>query len=739
MERKAEKVNQTQDRAGRMKDEDKKSPEEIAAENWARYEYGISRGHRDYTETAKVLEGFYLGGSYDSQSVLQAGGQWNQDDLDDLADEGRPAYEINEIKPALDAAIGYQIANRMDISFKPRSGDATKELAEVRSKVAMQIADNNQLHWLETEVFSDGMVQRRGFFDIRMSFEDSMIGELRLTSLDPLDVIPDPDAKSYDPKYWGDVIVTRFLSLDEIEDLYGVDAKKIAEESSDGFTDDEFGNDADGATRNTFGSEERFDASFTSGKVRRWRIIDRQQWIRKLMDVAVYPSGDIRPLTGDETPEQMAQMEQRGVSVTKRAMKRVRWTVSTVDTLLHDDWSPYDRLTIVPYFPYFRRGKTRGMVDNAVGPQQILNKSISQAIHIINTTANSGWQQEEDQLIGMTTAELSRRGAETGLVITRKKGTQPLVKITSNPMPQGMDRLITLSNQAVQDVTVPDALRGVIEGVESGIAVQSRQHASQQILAVPLDNLARTRNLLASWIDYAISKYYDSERIFRITKSDPATGREEDEMLEVNKLDPETGTYINDLTAGEYDVVITEQPMQVTFENSQFEQVVAMRKEGIAIPDVVIVKHSNLSDKADVIAMMENASKPSDPAMEAKVRLIDAQTEKTKAEAVNKSVEGMYSATQAAQQIAIIPDLAQAADEMLMSAGFVDKNAAPIMPNMAGVAPVVDPNQGQPPVQPTVTTGSAFAPENTNPLTPANPGVGVNAGIEKMGPEGAAI
>ena len=75
-------------------------------------------------------------------------------------------------------------------------------------------------------------------------------------------------------------------------------------------------------------------------------------------------------------------------------------------------------------------------------------------------------------------------------------------------------------------------------------------------------------------------------------------------VLEINKFDPATGTYLNDVTLGQYDVVVTEVPMQVTFENSQFEQAIKMREKGIAIPDPVVIRYSNLADKNEVIEQM---------------------------------------------------------------------------------------------------------------------------------------
>lgn len=689
----------------------------LAHENWQRYQYGITRGHRDYTALAAKLEGFYVGSDRDGNGRIVRGGQWADEDLEILNEQGRPAYEFNEIMPAINAAIGYQIHNRMDIAFRPRGGDATKELAEVRSKVAMQIADNCKLHWKETEVFSDGMIQQRGYLEVRVSFDDTMLGEVSVATLDPMDVIPDPDAKSYDPKDWSDVIVTRWLTLDEIEGLYGEEARKLAEQSAQHWNEEDFGEaDDDGTSRNKFGLSTygRYDAMLDGADLRRLRIVDRQKRILSMSDVAVYPSGDIRPLNGDETPEVMEHIRAAGATLTKRMVRRVRWIVSTCDTLLHDAWSPYDRFTIIPFFPYFRRGRTRGMVDNAIGPQEALNKAVSQTVHIINTTANSGWQLIQGQLTNMTTEQLEDYGARTGLVLERQQGSPPLEKIQPNTVPTGLDRVIERASMTLKDVTVPDAMRGTQGAEQSGIAIQSKQHAAQQGLAVPLDNLARTRAMVAEWFDYAITKYYDSHRVFRITKTDPL-GREVEERLEINAFDPTTGQYLNDMTAGEYDTVVTEQPMQVTFENSQFQQAMEMRGAGVMVPDPVVIRHSNLTDKHEIIQQMQGAgAPPPDPMAEARARLYDAQARKTAAETVNKSVEGMFSATETAKNIAMQPAVASLADMLLRSAGFEDQDAAPIVPE----------------VDESMMVGAEPPEANTNPLTPANPAVGMNEGIE---------
>ena len=678
----------------------------LAQENWARYQYGKDRGHLEYAAQAQKCEGMYLGG----------GEQWSEDDKIILREQKRPFYEFNEVMPSVNSAVGYQIKNRADIAFKPR-GNGDTQTAATLSKIAMQVASECKFHWKETQVFSDGLIEQRGYWDVRISYEKNMKGDITLSILDPRDVIPDPDAKSYDPSSWSDVTVSKWLTLDEIESLYGKEARNKAALRDDASGD--FGDTDEEVKRNSFGSVPSiglYDAyvgtSTTSHK--RFRIIDRQKFVYTMTDCLVFPdSGDIKVIDSI-SKEQAEAAIAAGAVKARRMQRRVRWTVTTFSATLFDDFSPYDDYTVVPYFGYFRRGKTRGMVDNAIGPQEALNKSVSQFVHIINTSANSGWIVEEDSLTNMDTDDLETNGAKTGIVLEHKKSSKEPKKIEANSVPTGVDRLIDRATQALKDVTVPDSMRGLQSTAVSGVAKQADQFASQQMLALPLDNLAYTRQLLANIMLKLIQRYYDSHRVFRITEIDPLTGKETDSTLEINVPDG-NGGYLNDVTIGSYDVVISEQPMQVTFENGQFEQALAMRKEGVAIPDTTVVRYSNLTDKHSIIEAMQNQQAPVDPTLQAKARLIESQAKNMDARTTETNVKAQYSAIQTGQVIATVPQTAALADQLLKSAGYVDNDAAPIVPEVQTGLP------------------AEVMPTNTSPMlpaVPASPQVGVNDGIE---------
>lgn len=98
--------------------------------------------------------------------------------------------------------------------------------------------------------------------------------------------------------------------------------------------------------------------------------------------------------------------------------------------------------------------------------------------------------------------------------------------------------------------------------------------------------------------------------------------------------------------------------------------------------------------------------------------LIDAQVKKAIAEVVGTNIASFYSATNAANQVAMNPAIAPVADDMLGSASFVDANAAPVIPSMPAGTPAIE------------------VPQNTSPMFPANPDVGLNTGIETGQPAG---
>ncbi len=131
----------------------------LAKQQWDAYTRARDAGHDEYVHMAQKCDQYYRGE------------QWDEFDMQQLDDQGRPALTINTILPTINAVLGEQSTKKADIQFKPRGG-GNQDIADVLTKVYSQIADNNKLEWIENQVFSDGLIQDRGYFDIRMDFSD---------------------------------------------------------------------------------------------------------------------------------------------------------------------------------------------------------------------------------------------------------------------------------------------------------------------------------------------------------------------------------------------------------------------------------------------------------------------------------------------------------------------------------------------------------------------------------------
>jgi hypothetical protein len=290
--------------------------------------------------------------------------------------------------------------------------------------------------------------------------------------------------------------------------------------------------------------------------------------------------------------------KEHGLSVISKVIKQVRWTVTCDKVVLHDDWSPYDDFTVVPFFSYFRRGRPFGMVRNLLSPQEQLNKIASQELHIVNTTANSGWMVESGSLVGMTPDDLEEHGAQTGLVVEYARGTNPPTKIQPNSIPTGLDRIGQKAAANIKAISgINDSMLGTDSAEVSGIAIQAKQNRGAVMIQVPLDNLNKTRQFLAEKILNLIQRFYTEQRIIQITnEDDPLKPRE---PMVINEMTPE-GRIVNDLTIGEYDVVIATAPARDSFDEIQFAEALSLRSAGVMIPDDAIVEYSHLARKGEL-------------------------------------------------------------------------------------------------------------------------------------------
>jgi hypothetical protein len=616
----------------------------VAREQWARYIYSRDTGHRSFVAKANRCEDFF------------AGSQWDKAHVAKMAAVKRPTLTINTVLNTLSSIFGEQIDLATEINFKPRY-NAPPRNADVLTKTYRFIGDENQLSWQREAVFADGCITSRGYFDVRLKFENNAAGEVSIGRLNPRMVLPDPDASDYDPDTWNDVITTSWMTPDDIELLYNkrdADALRVRGESvwqHHGYDSIDTGNDRFGGPLSAaLELTEDMKAS-----MRGIRVIDRQHRRLTKMRYFVDPKSGDRMQIPDQWDEATVQTaaKQGGLMITQEVGKRVRWTVTAEDFVLHDDWSPFKRFTVVPFFPHFRYGRTIGIVENLLDPQELLNKSLSQELHIVNSMANSGWKVKTGALTNMEIDELEERGAETGLIIEVNGNPETdVVKITPNQIPQGLDRLSFKAEQYVKLVSGRGNNQlGMTRPDQSGKLTEESNKAGDVSLRPVMRNLERTDYLLARNVVDLVQNFYTDRRLMHIVNDD-LTG--EVEPIEINLPDPATGEVLNDLTLGTYMIVVTSQKARRTLEEGEAAQAVEMRKNGIMIPDRFVVENSNLRKRAEIVKAMDEKEASAEAQLMRQTQVLTAQLEvaNLKGEASRLEADALLKRAKASKEVA---------------------------------------------------------------------------------------
>lgn len=634
------------------------SPQEVDKVNqqWSAYTRARDAGHLDWVEEARKFDNYYIGEQWET-SVRQT-----------LDSQKRPHQSINLILSTVNAVTGEYIKSRQDISFVPTGKGANQDTAKSLRFLFKQIALNNDSEAKEQQMFMDGLIQDRGYTYYYMDFSDSTEGEIRELILDPTDVILDPGAKEYDPDTWSEVFISRWMTPEEIGALYGPEYKNKVDLAAAGGT---FGHDsleweAPNFSGDHYNSEIFFQSSEEEIKrVKRVRVIERQY--KKLVRTAFFvdtTSGDMRRVPEGWSDEETQQflLKMRGeVSMMWKPERRVRVVITADRCLLYDNWSIFNKFSIIPFFPFFRRGRPFGLVRNLIDPQDMLNKVTSQELHVVNTTANSGWIFRTGSLVNMDADDLATQGSKTGLVL-EWQGEVPPEKIQPNQVPTGLDQISNKAGIYFREISgVNEAMLGT-QRSDSSKAIQSQKEGGMAQQEIIFDHLNYTRKLRAKFMLEAVQMYYTETRLLTIFEKNE-DGDDVQQELAVNQpqqqIDPETQQVIseikNDLTLGEYSVAITNIPRRDTYDEALFEQLATMRELGVQLPDHVLIENSQLPDRREIseeVKQIQGLAAPTPEEIERQAMLSELQMRLLSAEVMEKEAQAQERMAKAEQLMA---------------------------------------------------------------------------------------
>lgn len=569
---------------------------DVAQDTYQHYRFCYDNGHRQFLAKAKRCFDFWNGE------------QWDAHDKAKRDRERRPALTFNMIEALVRSMVGVQRALRNDVRFVP-TASAGMEDARVRDALWLHIQNQNSFEFLEMDVFTKGLIFSRAYYDVRMSYEHSFQGNVQITSPRSQDVVLDPSADAYDSSAWPRVITRRWISNNDVSDLYGDEiARQVLGRIAPSFFDFE-----DTFMAQQMGQLTYFatgvDGPIDSKTVRAHLLLDHQYFITRMRDVFVdMQTGDFKEIPEGWDRERIGRVLEAapGLNVAKRRVRAIQWDVMVDDIVAHSAISPYDHFTIVPYFPSWIDGVARGAVEGMLDPQMMYNKITSNEIEVVSSMANSGYKVKAGSLKNMTIPEMEAKGAQPGVVF-ELADIGDLDKLQPNQVPQGYDRLSFKAEAMLGNIAgLSRAGRGMAREDMSGNAILENQ-ANQEInFAGWLANLHRTKQLVATRVLDLVSAHYSETRTLLINRGTAMAPSIEE--MQINAPAPE-GTVVNDITKGRYTTVLVPSPSRTAMSEQDFDLLLRLRTEvGVQIPDAMLIELSPAANKGQIIQMLKQDS-----------------------------------------------------------------------------------------------------------------------------------
>ena len=559
------------------------------------------------------------------------GRQWTEGDLKKLKDEGRPALVINRILPLVNLVLGYHINTRIQDGFLPgHDGSGSAETAAALSAVSSQIDELNDMPYIDSEVFLDGLITGRGYYDVRMDFSRNALGEVKVRAVDPFTVYLDPDAADYDLNMGNGLHVSRWISLDEVEAHYGKEASDwvspLMGNASRSLIPGAYFLDSQEITpwRN-FGGDQ-YDRSrwgvFTD-QVFDWvdrgrksvRMLDIQHWVATerwfFIDME---TGDQKPVPDQWDWERIQRVmlwsaeNNIPLVLQKKLTRRLRWTHMVADVIVFDEWSPYDTVTLTPFFPYFRRGMTKGMVEPLLDPQREVNVRRSARQNIIGRSSNGGWMVPDESMTPEAMEDLEKNGGRPGFILkyrTVGKQGQSISEPRQIQPSQTPVSIAELEHEARDDLMeiagINKAALGQVDHSNvSGRAILARQQGTVIGLEGFMANYHRTKKMVARKKLEVIQGFYTEPRIIRVLgKGTTPT------QIAINQRT--AAGVVNDVTLGSYAVQIDQTSLTESFLAGQFQELMTMKGAGMPIPDEFLVDASSVARKDELRLAMAQA------------------------------------------------------------------------------------------------------------------------------------
>lgn len=453
---------------------------------------------------------------------FKVGRQWDEDDVAFNESHGKITLTVNEVLPVILDVSGTQTANPNDFTVKNIKG-GTRKVAEILSATSKNVMDKSDGEGEKSQAFEDGVSTARGFVGLTIKYDDDPLnGDFDFSKIDPFMVLPDAACTTYDynedkngAKY---IIVDDWVDKDKVKATY---PGSKAELDSANFNI--IGGSRFGAIMNfMFSGFQRFELKddyrdtdsldpeepqHTRKEKHNfrvstywWREYKKGVYVQRLDDPLSYLAltkpkdiADAKKIA--ETNERIRVIE-KDRNENPLVVAVLNMTVMVGDVLVDHVEDPFNGMNLFPiarYSPYFDNGYEMSIVENLIGPQKMLNFSVSSIANQLKQLANSGWIVDKGSQLKLD--ELAEHGNEDGFIAS-KKDYGNLQKIQPNAYDTGSDAQAQRMVQYMRDTSQVRLQERPGGGKESGKAKEIEELQGLKVQGVPFRNWKWTLTII---------------------------------------------------------------------------------------------------------------------------------------------------------------------------------------------------------------------------------------------------
>ena len=543
-------------------------------------------------------------------------GQWSGQIKSILGE--KPALSFNEIKKFVNRICGSQRFTKVDEKAFPRDDQSDTFIAEILSDLLKYVKDVNDIEWHVARAFRDMVICGRGFLKAEWSDSNDVMGDITVSAINPFRVFLIGSGEKYDLSDRKAILEELPLTKEEILMLYPNSkeslSESIGEYESNGFL---------GTAGLDYFPDGKIDGEyFYNEENKKFKVLRCQKYeykdinfLKNNITGELQEAQDIKIKDLKIAAELATQTTGMPHTIFKKKVKRVRIVTVCGNTVLDDEYSPYkhNKFDIIPIFAYTDGGMITGVVQDLLDAQDEKNKRRSQLIHILGTSAKNGYFYREG---AFADPDLVKKeiGKVAPFIAVQGDLASSVRPIDSNL--SAIPAIVQMEQQSVQDMKditgIGDASLGYTPtGVKSGRGIQALQQPTETIIGELYENYILSRKLLAKHCIYLIQQFYTEPKRIRILGdySSRLISPEVQQQIQAGLISIEEGSKIisintsalNDISVGQYDVVIDQVSQNPTTRRSQYFDLLNMKSLGAPFKWSTVVKYSDIRGRMELL------------------------------------------------------------------------------------------------------------------------------------------